>query len=134
MIRKYFRLLPIVTLLLLSSLAYGQGGRSPVNDVLNAMRTNRVEEIGRYFDNFVPVTINSNQSNYSHNQAELVLRDFFDRNPPRDFKIMDISSAGPNSQFGIAVFNTASGRYGVYVLIKQTGGNYFIKEIRINRE
>ena len=129
-----FKNVLLAILISITALSASAQGRSPVNDVLNAMRTNRVEELGRYFDNFVPVTINNNQTNYSRNQAELVLRDFFDRNPPRDFKVMNISSSGQNSQFGIAEFNTPNGRYGVYVLVRQNGSNTVVKEIRINRE
>jgi hypothetical protein len=124
----------MILLLQWSSAVFAQRGRSPVNDIMTALRTNRVEELGRYFDSFVPVTINNNQGNYSRNQAELVLRDFFDRNPPKDFKVMDLGSPEGTSQYGIATFSTPSGRYGVYVLTKMSGSNAYIKEIRINKE
>jgi len=108
--------------------------RAPIDEVVNAIRTNRVQDMDKYFDNFVPITINNNQSNYSHNQAQVVLRDFFDKNPPGDLKVVDNGSPDNSSKFAIANFTSANGKYVVYILMRQKGNSYLIKEIRLNRE
>ena len=109
-------------------------GKSPLEDVVNAIRANRVQDMSRYFDNFVPITINNNQSNYSHNQAEIVLRDFFDKNPPRDLKVVDNGTPDNSSKFVIANFTSPNGKYVVYVLMRMKNNTYLIKEIRLNKE
>jgi hypothetical protein len=113
--------------------AYAQNNQ-PMDDVLNCIRTNRVKDISRYLDNFVPISINNAQSNYSHNQAELVLRDFFDKNPVRDFKIMETGSPGNASRFAIAGFATNGGRYTMYVMMRPKDNSWVVKEIRISKE
>ncbi len=128
----------ITTLLygiLLVGTVYGQATNpAPLEDVINSIRNNRVQEIGRYFDNFVPITINNSPSNYSHNQAELVLRDFFDKNPPRDLVVTDRGTPGNNSMFAIANFKSLNGKYNLYILMKLKDKTYIIKEIRLNKE
>src|SRR4051812_29117132 len=66
-----------------------QSSKSPLEDIANAMKTNRLVDMVKYFDNFVPITINNVQSVYGHNQAEIVLQDFFEKNNPHDFTVMD---------------------------------------------
>ena len=116
------------------SMASAQSGKSPLDEVLNAIKTNHIQDIGKYLDNFVPITINNSQSNYSHNQAQLVLNDFFSKNPTRDFVLMNSGTPGNTSKFAIADFNTPNGKYNVYILMRQKDNSYVVKEIRINKE
>ena len=129
-----FRKIVLVLCSVLCLSAAGAQSRSPIEDVINAIRANRVQDMDKYFDNFVPITINNNQANYSHNQAQIVLRDFFDKNPPRDLKVVDNGSPDNSSKFAIANFTSANGKYVVYILMRQKGNSYLIKEIRLNKE
>lgn len=107
---------------------------NPMEDMVNAIRNNRVSDMVKYFDNIVPVTINNIQSVYSHNQAEVVLRDFFDKNTPKDFNIMDNGSPSKTSKFLIGNFTTSQAKYDVYILIKMNNGMYLLQDIRLNKE
>jgi hypothetical protein len=112
-----------------------QNSRPPMEDVVNAIKNNRIEDLSKYFDNIVPVTINNTQTIYSRNQAEVVLKDFFDRNIPKDFLIMDNGSPNNTSKFIIGSLITPSGtKYNIYILMKQKDNNYLLQEIRINKE
>lgn len=112
-----------------------QNSRPPMEDVVNAIKNNRIEDMSKYFDNIVPVTINNTQTIYSRNQAEVVLKDFFDRNIPKDFLIMDNGSPNNTSKFIIGSLITPSGtKYNIYILMKQKDNNYLLQEIRINKE
>lgn len=127
------RLLIVTCLTLAFPVAYAQSNQA-LDEVLNAVRTNHIKDMSRYLDNFVPISINNTQSNYSHNQAELVLRDFFDKNPVRDFKIMETGSPGNASKFAIAGFSTNGGRYTMYVMMRPKDNTWVVKEIRISHE
>lgn len=115
-------------------IAEAQNNRSPLEDMVNAIRNNRVTDMVKYFDNIVPITINNNQAIYSHNQAEVVLRDFFDKNNPKDFVVMDNGSPNNTSKFLIGSFATPQGKYNVYILLKMKDSNYLLQEIRLNKE
>jgi hypothetical protein len=106
-----------------------------MEDVVNAIKNNRIEDLSKYFDNIVPVTINNNQTIYSRNQAEIVLKDFFDKNIPKDFLIMDNGSPNNTSKFIIGSLITPSGsKYNVYILMKLKDASYYLQEIRMNKE
>jgi hypothetical protein len=125
----------VVVSIFLSFTAVAQQNRPPLEDIVNAIKSNRTEELSKYFDNIVPVTINNNQTIYSRNQAEVVLKDFFERNLPKDFLVLDNGSPNSTTKFIIGNLITPSGlKYSVYILIKQKDSNYYFQEIRLNKE
>ena len=69
-----------------------QSSSSPLEDMVNAIKNDRVTDMDKYFDNFVIITINNVQSTYSHNQADVVLKDFFEKNNSRDFTVQENGS------------------------------------------
>lgn len=133
---KIFKILLFtISCLFFFDTAKAQNTKSPLEDIVYLLRNNKIEDMTRLFDNFVPVSINNNASNYSRNQAGLVVKDFFDKNPIRDFNVMDSGTPGPNSKSMIATFRSNSGKYTLYLSIKQKdGNNYVIKEIKISKE
>lgn len=128
---KKFILLVSCTLVFFTVQA--QVSASPLEDVVNAIRNNRVTDLARYFDNFVPITINNKQEVYSHNQAEVVLKDFFDKHNPRDFTVMDNGSPDNTSKFVIGSFTSSGVKYNVYILMKLKG-SFLLQDIRFNKE
>ena len=125
----------VISCTLLFFTVRAQTGHPPMEDVVNAIKTNRIEDLSRYFDNIVPITINNSQTIYSRNQAEVVLKDFFERNIPKDFLIMDNGSPNSATKFIIGNLLTPSGtKYNVYILMKQKNTDFFLQEIRLNKE
>jgi hypothetical protein len=111
-----------------------QNSANPLEDMVNAIKNDRVADMAQYFDNFVPITINNAQTVYSHNQAQVVLHDFFDKNLPKDFIVSENGSPDNTSKFMIGSFDTQNAKYSVYILMKLKEGAYLIQDFRINKE
>jgi hypothetical protein len=115
--------------------AQSSGNGTPLEDMVNAIKNDRITETFKYFDNFVPLTINNAQSMYSKNQAEVVLKDFFDKNIPRQFDVTDNGSPDNASKFIIGNLTANNGiKYNVYILMKMKDGNYILQDFRLNKE
>ncbi|MDR3681310.1 MAG: DUF4783 domain-containing protein [Flavipsychrobacter sp.] len=109
--------------------------QTQLEDVVNAIKSNRVSDMTKYFDNIVPITINNVQSTYSRTQAELVLKDFFGKNTPKDITILNSGAPTPSSKFAIGDLTTNTGKYSIYILFKlKDNNNYLLQEIRLNKE
>ena len=130
------KLLVIICCLLVVNTGYAQQStRTPLEDMVNAIRNDRVADMVKYFDNFVPLTINNNQSIYSHNQAEVILKDFFDKNATREFTVMDNGSPDNYSKFIIGSLTAINGiKFNVYILMRLKDGNYMLQDLRLNKE
>lgn len=132
--KNFFRLLFFVLLTCATPIMSMAQGNNPVGQINQAFRTGDVGGIVRYMDNVVSVTMNNNQATSSRTQAEMMLRDFFSKNEPKSF---EAGHTGENNQtnsvFSIGHLNTSTGRYRVYILLKQQGQNYLLQEIRIEK-
>jgi hypothetical protein len=133
--KNYFkRLLLLVSCTLVFFTVHAQTSVSPIEDMVNAMKNDRVADMAKYFDSFVPITINNIQILYSRNQAQVVLNDFFDKNSPRGFEVVDNGSPDNTSKFVIGAFTTPAGvRYNVYILMRLKG-SFVLQELRMNKE
>ena len=91
-----------------------------------------LESISRHFDKAVSLSITGSQDTYSRSQAEMVLRDFFNKNAP---KAMNIEHNGENNSgsYAIGTLVTSNGNYRAYFALRQKESGYFIQEIRIER-
>lgn len=122
-------LLTFCFILLLSGAVQAQ---SALEDVTNGVRTGNVTAISPYFDNVVPITINNVQSTYSRTQAEMVLKDFFTRNMPKEFMVAN-SGTSNNAKFVIGELMTMTGKFSVYILLKEKEHVYYLQELRLNK-
>jgi hypothetical protein len=105
-----------------------------MDDMVNAIENAHVSDIVKYFDAYVPITIDNAQAIYSHNQAEIVLKDFFEKNPPKNFVVTDNGSPDNTSKFIIANFTASSIKYNVYILMKMKDGNFILQQLSLNKE
>ena len=101
-----------------------------------ALQTGDARELAKSFADNVEITIIDDEQNYSKAQAELVIRDFFAKNVPSSFALMHKgnSTKDAHSQYGIGVLVTSTGTFRTLIYIKLKGANYYIQEIRFEKE
>ena len=126
----YKRILFTVSVLL--ALSGAVKAQSALEDVSNGVRTGNVALIAPYFDNVVPITLNNTLSTYSRAQAEMVLKDFFSRNTPKEFLVANSGNAN-NARFVIGELMTTTGKYSVYILLKEKEHVFYLQELRLNK-
>lgn len=109
--------------------AYAQG---VVGSIGNAIGNGNADGIARYFDNAVSLTISGNQSTYSRSQAEMILKDFFNKNVVKGFSA-EHSGSDNNNSYMIGTLATSHGKYRTYFSVRQKDGSYVIQEIRFEK-
>lgn len=121
----------ILTLIILMNFgaAFAQ---NTLDDINGLMRTGNVTGMEKYFDNNVSLTIAGNPSTYSKSQAEMILKDFFAKNPPKDFD-MEHSGGNNTTKYVIGTLTTGNGNYRTYYAIKLKDSRYIIIEIRFEK-
>jgi hypothetical protein len=121
--------------ILVMSMAYTSLAQSGLTEAIgNSLKAGDASGVSRYFGPAVDITINNSTSTYSRTQGELVLRDFFSKNPVHDFSIEHSGNSSDRpATFTIGNLNTGNGRYKVYMWLKPRDGGYVLKEIRFER-
>jgi hypothetical protein len=93
----------------------------------------KAELISKYFKSTVELAIDNNENIYSSTQAEIILKDFFKKNPPLSFSMLHEGGKG-ESKYAIGSLKTTNGVFRVTILLKQENNQTFIHQLRIEKD
>ena len=127
--RKILLFSSIAFLILASAFKPANG----LDDVIGALRKGNAQELSKYVDENIQISLPDKSDNYSKAQAVMVLKDFFTNNGVTGF---DIQFKGENggSQFCVGKLQTKSGSYRTTVFMKTKDSRQLVKEIRFQSE
>jgi len=117
-----FALLPMT--FLVSSFAVLNG----LDDVIKALRGGNAQELAKYVDDNIEISMPGKSESYSRSQAVMVLKDFFSSGVTG----FDVQFKGENAgnQYCVGKLTTGSGSYRTTVFMKSKDGKQLVKEIR----
>ena len=99
--------------------------------VVNALRTGNAEQLSRYFDSYVDLTLPDKRViSYSRSQAKMVLGAFFDTYRVKSFN-MQTRGGGDVDNYCIGTLMTSNGSFRTMLFMKQEGNVPMIKEINL---
>ena len=112
-------------MLMLSSFTTQAG----IDEVIGALRSGNANELAKYFDDNIELTLPDKSDNYSKAQALLIVKDFFDNN---DVKGFDLKHKGdsPGGHFCIGTLQTKVGNFRTNVFMKTKGNKEVVTLIR----
>lgn len=105
---------------------------SSFDEVIKAIKAGDSDEVAKFFDNTVEITLPEKSNSYSKSQAELVLHDFFASNKIKDFEVLHKSETG-GSQYCIGNLITTNGTYRTTIFMKQKGDKELLQELRFEK-
>ena len=105
-----------------------------INNVRDALKTGSSKELSKHFNNTVEISINGEKASYSRNQAEFILKDFFDKHPPQGFRYVHQGASKEGLKYTVGTYTHDRGEFRVFMLIKQFGGSYLVDKIDFNQE
>jgi hypothetical protein len=123
--KALFTSLLVVPLILFSSFVQ----QSNIDEVIGALRSGNADELSKYFDDNVELTLPDKSDSYSKAQALLILKDFFTNNNVKTFEVKHKGDNG-NGQFCIGTLQTKSGNFRTTVFMKMKGDKELVKNIR----
>lgn len=101
-------------------------------EVINAIKSGNASEVAKYFDNIVEITLPQKSNSYSKRQALLVLQDFFNENPVKNFQVIH-QSEKEGSEYCIGTLTTVNGSFRTTIFMKQSGAKQLIQELRFEK-
>ncbi len=104
------------------------------DSIAAAIRHGNSRELANFLNATVQLILPGSDGRYSKTQAELIIRDFFNRTPPSSFTLKHSGESGDGSQFHIGIYKSGETRFRTYFLIKQQAGYWLIHQLRIEPE
>lgn len=125
--------LMLFTILLSAMMAMNPIQDDSLTAITAAINSGNADALGKYFDANVEVAVKETEKTYSKTEAIKVVKDFFTKNKPSNFKqVHQGASKGQDSQYIIGNLAANTGSFRVYVFMKVNGGNNVIQEIRFD--
>jgi hypothetical protein len=92
--------------------------------VQNAIASGNCRTLSAYFFSSIELSLPDAQGTYSKAQAELLMKNFFTKNPPAGLTIINEGqSGGEKSRFAIGTYTTTGGSsFRMYYLMKEISG------------
>ena len=104
------------------------------DDIAAAIRSGNIQEISIFLSDKVDLKIIDKEDVYSKTQAELIIKDFFEKHVVKSFTISHKSAVNNGSLYAIGTLETSSGKYRTYFLLKIIGEKTVIQQFRIEVE
>jgi hypothetical protein len=102
-------------------------------EIVSSIKQGDSKHLAQYFNSFVELSIFDKEDVYSKAQAELIVKDFFSKNPPSNF-ILLYQGGETSAQYAIGNLSTSRDIFKVYFLLNSNKGNSYIHQLRIERE
>ncbi|MCX6276908.1 MAG: DUF4783 domain-containing protein [Bacteroidetes bacterium] len=123
-------ILLLTTLLLISTSAFS-GQEETANKVASAIQAGNAQDVSKYFNAMIDLTVPGYDDIYSKAQAGQILKEFFSQNPVKNFKITKQGSSPDGSQYTIGSLETSKKTYRIYFLVKVVGGLNLVQQFQI---
>lgn len=105
-----------------------------IDEITQALQLGSSKTLGKYLQDHVSLNVNNTLSDYSRNQAEQILRDFFRKNPPKEFKILHQDEAADNTWHFIGQYLSDEASFKVLVKGAKQGGGLTVSQIDFTKE
>lgn len=116
----------ILFLLLWISPLVESGSVTQIDPIISAIQGGSSSELARYFNPTISLNINGQQGEYSKNQAEIVLKDFFKKNPPIDFSLVFKNENQSSVSTYIGEYASGQSSYKVFIKVSQVESSFRI--------
>ena len=96
-----------------------QGGN--IEPIVSAIESGSSSDLARFFDSSISMNVNGQQGEYSKNQAEIVLKDFFKKNPSRGFSLVFQNENPGSLSTYVGEYSSNPGKFQVFIKVSQNG-------------
>lgn len=120
----------VLVALLFSGSVYAVLFPGVAENIAAAIKLGNSKELTKYFAPNVELVIGDKSGTYSKAQAEMMVKDFFAKNPVKDYKVMHQGNSQDNSLYTIGDLTANTKSFRTYYLLRKNGDNYLIHQLR----
>lgn len=127
------RILILISVILISGIGIAslqQQVKEAPGPIVAAIQKGDSRELSKYFQQSIELDIPGFADICDKAQAEMIMRDFFSKNPPKSFKINSQGSSVKGSTYFVGTYTTAKQSFKVYCLIISEKGKTLVKNLQ----
>jgi hypothetical protein len=101
-----------------------------LENIVLAIKSGNSKSLAGYFNSTVEITLPGKEGTFSKVQAEMIMKDFFLKNPPASYIVDQKGSSSGGAQFIIGTYKSSNKVYKTYILLKPTEGQTLIQQLQ----
>lgn len=118
-------------ILLVIAISGNQAFADIYDDLALAIRSGDSHKLAANFDNKIDLALPNIEDVYTKAHAELLLKDFFAKNPPKSFNLVHKGSSKEGTLFAVGTLVCTNGKsFRVSLVMKTIGGVNVLQEFR----
>lgn len=132
--RTIFRLLILCMILSPGLTTIAQQAESVIGQVNKAMKAADAKNVALHFYSTIDLEVGDTDGNFSSDQAEVILQDFFSKNPVSSYTVKHKGSSDDGSKYIIGSYVSGNKDFRVYILLKQSEDGLKINQLQFEEE
>lgn len=132
--KNLLRRLAFLPVLVCIALGPSFGIAQSQEEIISTIGSGSSRELAKYFNNTLALNMNNDSGDYSSNQAELILRDFFRKFPPKDFEVVHRGESRETLWYFIGNYESEEANFKVLVKGRQENERLKIYSMDFRRE
>jgi hypothetical protein len=130
---KSLKIISIILLVgLIASLSFAQ--EDDFDLIVKIVKSGNAKELVKKFTSSVELNINGEEATYSKSQAEAVLKDFFDKNPPSLFELSHRGESKGGLPYAIGELKSQSATFRVWIRLDKISDKFLVSEMSFIEE
>ncbi|MDD3876195.1 MAG: DUF4783 domain-containing protein [Bacteroidales bacterium] len=122
----------ILPLIFFSTISISFSQEDVSSKVITAIRAGNARALSGHFHATIDLTLSDNDGTYSKSQAEMIVKDFFEKNPPASFSVSHQGSSRDESHFYIGTYvSRTQDQFRIYFLLKSFSDKLLIQQLQI---
>lgn len=130
---NYLLILFSIGLVFMSTPMQAQASDAFVNKVAQSISAGDAHKLSVNFNDHIELVLPGKTGVFSNSQAEMILKGFFESNPPSTFKIIH-SGKKENASFSIGNYSSNNNKFRITFLSKEISEKKLIHQLRIETQ
>jgi len=105
-----------------------------VENIALAIRSGNAKELSKNFNANIDLNIPGNEGVFSVSQAEMIIKEFFSKNPPKSFSVLHQGTSKDGARYFIGNLITDEKTFRTYFYMKKKSDRYYIHELSFSIE
>lgn len=124
----------VILLLVGATVSSSYGQEDDFDQIVRIIKSGNAKQLVKTFAPSVELNIDGEDANYSRSQAEAVLKDFFDKNPPSSFEVSHRGESKGGLPYAIGEMKSRSTTFRVWIRLSKSSKNFFVSEMSFIKE
>jgi hypothetical protein len=101
-----------------------------LDNIVSAVKSGNSKALAQYFNNTVEISLPGKDGAFSKVQAEMIIKDFFQKNPPSGYIVEQKGNSSGGAQFIIGTYKSNNKVFKTYILLKPFDGQLLIQQLQ----